>query len=558
MCSSVSATLLPSNGEVDLGPLWPWDEDELDHEGGLDHDGHVDPDLDGGTLLEAAQTTRTGEAAGHSPWQRFAHLFRLDPRDPGEPRPADTELVRRLRDCEALISQLTAEQSRALLELRRRRLVGQAAAHPHEEGACPSACCDEDGWVAPEVGVELGLSERQVESRIDTALRLARHRAVESAMDDGLLQAWTATRLLEHLDQLAAYVSVSELMSVEAGTVAWLLARPRTVSQLNARMRRLLLAAKAADEAERRDSPDVDDAPEPDGREPAHADRRVSITPGATPGLAELVAWLPESDALAIRAALYSLGHDPADADDGRTAEQRRADLLVTLVTGRAALNGRPGDTPCAIRPPIDLQVRLDVSIPVTSLVGSGGAPAWVPGFGDIAATTARDLADARSRTGCPGPAAEPEARPLVYDPRTGDLLGFASHPVRMVWLDELRPERGYQHSTTLETAVRLRDGTCRASGCLRRASRCDCDHAVPYPAGATSLGNTCSLCRYHHRLKTHAAGWRLQASPDGRVTWTTPTGRSVTTDPYDYRPPELAVHDAAARAPSEPDPPPF
>jgi hypothetical protein len=227
-----------------------------------------------------------------------------------------------------------------------------------------------------------------------------------------------------------------------------------------------------------------------------------------------------------------SAAGDPADADDPRTADQRRADLLVTLLTGRPALNGRPEDARCALRDPVDLVMRLDVTVPVDSLVG-GDQPARVPGYGDVPAATARDLAGAIDAAGgrCDG-------HPIVHDPETGRLLGFGSTPVRMTWLADLRPSHGYAHSPSLDRAVRLRDGTCRAPGCVRAAARCDCDHVVPYPAGETSLANSCSLCRRHHRLKTHAPGWQSAIEPDGRLTWTTPTGRRVCTEPYDYRPP--------------------
>jgi hypothetical protein len=197
------------------------------------------------------------------------------------------------------------------------------------------------------------------------------------------------------------------------------------------------------------------------------------------------------------------------------------------------------------------VQVRLDVAVSADALTG-GSAPGWAPGYGDVAAATARDLAVGSAGSPC-------HVRPLVVDPTTGALLGFGAAPVAMTWLQQVPRGSGYQHSTTLETAVRLRDGTCRAPGCRRPAARCDCDHVVPYPDGDTSLRNSCCLCRRHHRLTTHAPGWRVGIDTDARVTWTTPTGRQVTTDPVDYRPPRTPDpwHDLG-RDPPEPDPPPF
>jgi hypothetical protein len=276
--------------------------------------------------------------------------------------------------------------------------------------------------------------------------------------------------------------------------------------------------------------------------------------------VAEVWALLPEADALAIKATLAALGHDKTDPDDPRSTDQRRADLLHTLITGRLARHGRPADVGCALRDPVDLHVRLDVTLPADSLTTTGPAPGRVPGYGHIPATTARDLATATS--GC-------HVRPLVYDPASGRLLGFGATPVRMTWLADLPPGRGYQHPAAEETAAKLRDGTCRAPGCTRPAARCDCDHVVPYPAGPTSLTNTCSLCRRHHRLKTHAPDWSLHLDPHtAEATWTTPTGSRVTTQAADLRPPQLPHPPAdpprttepprASEPSTDPDPPPF
>ncbi|MFY9807663.1 MAG: hypothetical protein WAK86_10420 [Pseudonocardiaceae bacterium] len=51
-------------------------------------------------------------------------------------------------------------------------------------------------------------------------------------------------------------------------------------------------------------------------------------------------------------------------------------------------------------------------------------------------------------------------------------------------------------------------------------------------------------------RLKTHAPGWDVEQHPDGRITWTTPTGRVDASHPHDYRP--------DSHPPPDDDPPPF
>jgi hypothetical protein len=403
----------------------------------------------------------------------------------------------------------------------------------------------------------MGLSKRQVGSRLTTAEQCGRYPATAAVMAQGRLQVWTASVLLEHLDALAAYLDPVELVEVESAALGWLAARPRTVAALNARMRRVLVAAGAAYEAAHAADADA----QPGSRGAVEADRRVAISPARTVGMSELVALLPEADALAVHATLTALAGVRSQVGDSRTAPQRRADLLVTLVTGLPSREGRPSDLDHAVRADGSLTLQLDVSLPVTALhepagssPGCSGSPAPAhapggvadaPGYGPVPSGTVRDLAIAA--TTCAG-------RPLVIDPATGGLLGFASRPVPLTWLADLAPGRGYQHPPTLDLAIRLCDRSCRAPGCRRAAARCDCDHVVPYPSGATSLGNSCCLCRRHHRLKTHAPGWQVTVGENGDLTWTTPAGVTTTTQPHDYRPPLVGQR----TGPDEPDPPPL
>jgi hypothetical protein len=454
-------------------------------------------------------------AAARHPWGRFLRLFGDDV---GAAPLTDEQVVARIADAEGLVTQLMAEQGRLVLELRQRRLATQRQHTPdgHDPDSCTSACCDPDGWVGLEVAQALGVTERQVENRLDTAERLARYRHVQAVVEDGLLQSWTVVKLLEHLDDLAAYLSAERLDTVEQVTLAWLTDRPRTVGQLNARMRRLLLLARSQAGLE---------AAERDAR-----DRRVWVSPAGADGLATLVARIPEPDALAVRAVLAALAADPTGVGDERTVQQRRADLVTAMVTGVPARHGHAGDADLLVRGLGAVGVHVDVTIPADTLRG-GPAPAEVPGYGPVPAWAARDLATAA--TSC---------RALVYHPDTGHLLGLSDLlgdllgdrlPVR--WLPGLPAATGYTHPPTMARLVRARDVTCRAPGCTRRASACDCDHVEPYPDGPTAAANTCCLCRRHHRLKTHAPDWHVHLDDTGRLTWTTPTGAALATDPYDY-----------------------
>lgn len=455
------------------------------------------------TQVEAA----VEQVVARSPWGRFRSVFARD----DHAHASEEELVQRLADAEGLVSQLMAQQADDLMALRELRLATQRQTAPdgHEPDACTRGCCDPDGWMGLEVAQALAVTERQVGARIDTAERLARFGQLRDAVEHGRVQSWTAIKLAEHLAELATLVSADRLEQVESATIAWLTDRPRTVGQVNARMRRLIAAA--GDEAGL-------DQPRRNAR-----DRRAWVNPAGSDGLATVVARLPEADALAVKAVLAALAADPVAEDDARTREQRRADLITAMITGVPAAYGCADDVDLLVRSLGSLAVQVTVTVPADALTGDT-TPAEVPGYGPVSATTARDLA-----------AAATSCQALIYHPDTGHLLGLSDSGQRMRWLEGLPSSTSYSHPPVMERLVHARDRTCRAPGCTRVAHACDCDHVVPWPRGQTTADNTCCLCRRHHRLKTHAPGWNVALDDTGRLVWTTPTGRTLTTEPHDY-----------------------
>jgi hypothetical protein len=98
-------------------------------------------------------------------------------------------------------------------------------------------------------------------------------------------------------------------------------------------------------------------------------------------------------------------------------------------------------------------------------------------------------------------------------------------------------PVDRYEPTPAQRRFVKTRDRTCRHPGCHNRAGWADLDHVIPHTEGGkTDCCNLCCLCRRHHRLKTHARGWRYAMTCDGELSVTTPSGITRTS-----RPPGLA-----------------
>jgi hypothetical protein len=90
----------------------------------------------------------------------------------------------------------------------------------------------------------------------------------------------------------------------------------------------------------------------------------------------------------------------------------------------------------------------------------------------------------------------------------------------------------GYRPTAAIREYVSARDQTCRYPYCRQPAWHADLDHTRPWHKG----GRTCPcnlgvLCRAHHILK-QLQGWTLTQPRPGVFRWTTPAGRTYTTEP--------------------------
>jgi hypothetical protein len=281
----------------------------------------------------------------------------------------------------------------------------------------------------------------------------------------------------------------------------------------------------------------------------ALAERRVTVVQGAD-GMGYVTGEVSAADAAAIDSTLAAMVRS-LGADDPRTEQQRRADLLLgrlafdqpasheneddetaedsdwlevenvdpdtgeLLGTQLQRLDG-DGET---IGEPVDLVAhrppdaarklvrrpqkhRIGIVIPLASLLGLSDVPG--------------ELAD---RSGfIPGE----ELKQLIVaalDPNSRDHVLFT----RLLTDDGGRlldtTELGRKPSARLAQAIKIRAGTCRFPTCTVPAERCDLDHHEPVPRGPTSGTNMDPFCRRHHRGKTFA--WHACARDNYGVDWT-------------------------------------
>ena len=139
--------------------------------------------------------------------------------------------------------------------------------------------------------------------------------------------------------------------------------------------------------------------------------------------------------------------------------------------------------------------------------------PGQLSGYGPIPASLARELA------------ADGNWKRFITDPTSGELLDIG--------------RKSYRPSQHLVDFLIARDRTCRFPGCRYPAHRSDIDHVTPWDdGGKTTPQNLGSLCRRHHRLKTHG-GWKVTSARDGSCEWISPNGKH-------YLVPSRPVHEAA------------
>ncbi|WP_187432425.1 HNH endonuclease signature motif containing protein [Agromyces mariniharenae] len=256
-----------------------------------------------------------------------------------------------------------------------------------------------------------------------------------------------------------------------------------------------------------------------DRRARAVDDRRVCLDP-APDGMAWLSLHLEAERAVAIDARLTALAARPTEAGDMRTSLQRAVDVAADLLLGGGLLGGGllgggllGGGLLDDERTRHDATVigavvpRINVTVPVLTLLGLDDEPAELEGYGPIDPETARLLT-----------VHAPWIRRILVHPETGAVVSYGR-------------ER-YRVPADLAGLVRFRDGQCRFPGCSRPATHADLDHTTAFArGGTTSATNLAALCEPHHHLK-HESRWRVLQEPGGVMRWTSPAGHVLRTLP--------------------------
>jgi len=345
-----------------------------------------------------------------------------------------------------------------------------------------------------EVGLMVRVSPRAADARVSHALTLAeRLPATLAALGRGDISLPSSRAIAEETANLPA----AEAATVEQQVLRR--AAAQTPGRILAATRRAVLNADP-DAVRRR-------------HERARRERGVWVQ-DEPDGMAGLYARLSAPDAISVQSVLDEYARRSSGPDDTCTIDERRADALVDLICGKG----------------IERRVHVDVrvTVPLSVLLGADDQPGELASYGPIPAEVARDLA------------AQGTWRRLLTDPVSGALLDYGT--------------TRYTPPSHLAGHVTTRDGTCRFPSCRVPAHRCDLDHGEPFKAtagtGPTNPTNLSAKCRAHHRLK-HTPGWRATQTPDGAVTWHTPSGHTYHTYPPPLSDPTPARAPVAADMPS-------
>jgi len=244
-------------------------------------------------------------------------------------------------------------------------------------------------------------------------------------------------------------------------------------------------------------------------REKGQRDARVEVWTEQSGTAALAGRDLPPAAALAADQRIDALARRLRAAGAAGPLGQLRAHVYTALLLGESveSLCPRPSSSPSAG----PLAGSVNLTMPLSSLLGTDEGPGEVPGFGPLDAGACRSLAaavaarrggrwcltitDSRGRAvghGCAQQAPQGASWALLV--KITDLASGSCAPRHSQHQDG---NAGYRPSRRLRHLIESRHRTCVFRSCRRAASRCDADHTVPYHlGGATCRCNLAPSCK--------------------------------------------------------------
>ena len=422
-------------------------------------------------------------------------------------------------------------------------------------------------FTADQVAYALGESRGPAGDLVDLAQTLqARLPGTAAALDDGTITRYKAeiiARATALLDDAGARAAEDKVLDRAARL---------TPGGLRAAIARAVMEVAPETAKER--------------REAAAKDARVERWAEDSGNAALMGCELPPDEVLAAdqRITAWARELKKAGLDGGMDVLRARAflDLLLGKDSRprRDASGGADGTGPA--HGAAGFAGRVTLTVPLTTVTGLADRPGELGGLGPVDPWLTRDLATAAAQNpkttwcvtvtdqhghavghGCARP--EPRIRRQRAGPGPPGEAGFSFTPASrdgppgghgtwrlrtpgpgpdlIITLESLATDPcDHRHETSrhdpgarLRHLAQVRHATCTSPICRRPAAQADFEHNTPYEAGGrTCLCNGGPKCRHDHRLKQHPK-WTVEQLPDGTFRWTTPSGRTYTTEPTRY-----------------------
>jgi hypothetical protein len=411
-------------------------------------------------------------------------------------------------------------------------------------------------FTADEIANALGESRSHADELMDTAERLDTHLPGTNA---GLLDGTVSLGKARIIGNATALLDEDEARAAETEVLDR--AARLTPGGLRAAIARAVIEAAPEKAKKRRET----------GARFARLERWLEDSGNAALAGRELA----PAEALAADERITALARELKAAGLEGGIDELRARAYLDLLLG---VDSRPEGSPPGAGP-TGFASRVTLTAPVATLADLADRPGELAGLGPVDPWLARDLATATAQNpkttwcvtvtdehghaighGCarpeprnhrkragPGPPGftfTPASRDgppggygtwRLHTPGNGPDLLVALDPLTTQDCDHRFESRGHDPGVKLRHVSQVRHATCTSPICRRPASRCDFEHNTPYEAGGrTCLCNGGPKCRHDHRLKQHPK-WKVDQLPDGTFQWTTPAGRTYTTEPTRY-----------------------